>query len=419
MRMKGDAGRFQMSRSRVGLLWVAVILLLGSITETRLAFSQEGGGLKPGRFKRRICAQIFDLEAKNLEQVETKIKELKRSGVDTLIFRVFQNRGDRVFKFASPRQEEGVYFRTDHAPVVDDLLGKVAEAAHRNGVEIFAWMTTRYANYGHDGELDQRCRRYNFESKKIEAARGSNLFHPEVIRRLTGLFRDLGRNPIDGVLFHDDLILKHNEDFSPEANKYFLKEYGHTPHPDLFYIEPYRSSSGGYYVRGYADPFWSWAKWKNAWLMNVAKQLMDAARESNPFLKFGINLYFESVLNPSNSVAWFSQSLSAAMEKDFDYYAVMAYHRQAMKQLELSPDEAFARMAEVAQKAVESIGNPSRLMMKLQVLDWKTYEVVPKAEVEGVLSGLLKHGDVSLAFVPYIDQFPLRQLKGRWTGSKP
>ena len=77
--------------------------------------------------------------------MEKRIKGLKEAGVDTLIFRVFQNKGDRIHKFVTPRHEEGVYFKTEHAPVVDDLLGKVAEIAHRNGLDIFAWMTTRYA----------------------------------------------------------------------------------------------------------------------------------------------------------------------------------------------------------------------------------------------------------------------------------
>ena len=53
--------------------------------------------------------------------------------------------------------------------------------------------------------------------------------------------------------------------------------------------------------------------------------------------------------------------------------------------------------------------------MKVQVLDWKSYQVIPTKEVETLLNGILGQGEVSLAFVPYIDQFPLHQLKGKWT----
>ncbi len=389
------------------------------------ASSAPGGGVagtvaeKPireaGKTKRRICAQIFYFDGKSLDEVEARMKELKGAGVDTLIVKVFQNRGDRMSPFVIPRHEEGVYFKTDFAPVVDDVLGKLADLAHRNGLDLFAWMTTRFANYGLDRFPEYRCRTYNFETKQMEAGRGFTLFHPYALNRLEGLFRDLGRYPIEGILFQDDLILKHNEDFSPEANKAFLRESGFLPHPDRFYVDPYLSESGKYYVKAYTDLFWTWAKWKNRSLMNVAQRLMTSAKESNPGLKFGINLYYETVLNPENALGWFSQTLSGALEKKFDYYAVMAYHRQTMRELNLEEGKAIQRMGEVAHKAVQSIGDPSRVLMKVQILDWKSYEVIPRKEVERTLDGILAHGDVSLGFVPYIEQFQLHLLKGRWT----
>jgi len=370
------------------------------------------------RTKRRICAQVSFLKEKSLQEVEERVKELKNAGVNTILFRVFQNKGDGIYKFVTAHREEGVYFKTEHAPIVDDILGKVAEIVHQNGLEIFAWITTRYANYGLEGVPEYRCKRYNFETKKMEDARGFNLFHPDVLKRLEGLFRDLGRYPIEGILFQDDLILYHNEDFSAEANKSFLREFGYLPHPDLFYIGPYQSETGKFYAKGYTDRFKSWANWKNRWLMNIAQQLIKAAKGSNPNLQFALNLYFEAIINDFNGMAWFSQTLSEAMRKDFDYYAVMAYHRQAMKDRKIALKEAMDLMAEVTQKMVRSVGDPSRVLMKVQIFDWKKYEVVPQKEVEEILSGILNHGKVSLAFFPYIKQFPLHSIKGIWTSSK-
>ncbi len=373
--------------------------------------------------KRRFCVQVSYIEGKTLGEVEKRVKELKNAGVNTIIFRVFQNKGDRVYEFVKPGYEEGVYFKTENAPVVDDILKKVAEIVHRNGLEIFAWMTTRYAHYGVEDSPEHRCVSYNFEKRKMEMARGLNLFRSDLLRHLEGLFRDLGRCPIDGILFQDDLILKQNEDFSAEANQAFLKEFGYLPHPDLFYIDPYQSGAGKYYVRAYTDRFWTWANWKNRWLMSVAKRLMEAARESNPNLQFAINLYFESVLSESNGMAWFSQTLPGALKNNFDYYAVMAYHRQAMKDRNIGEREAIALMAEAAHKAVEVAGDPSRVLMKVWTLDWKKNGTVandpaPGKEIEEIVTAVLKHGEVSLAFVPYIDQLPLHLLKGKWITSK-
>jgi len=373
--------------------------------------------------KRRICAQVAYLDAKNLDEVEKRVKELKEAGVDTLIFRVFQNKGEPKYKFVKSREEEGVYFKTEHALVIEDILEKIAEIVHRNGLDLFAWMTTRYATYGKESQSEYFCKSYNFETKKMEVGRGLNLFHPSVLKRLEALFRDLGRYPIDGILFQDDLILRHNEDFSVEANKAFFKEYGYSPHPDIFYVDPYQSESGRYFVKSYTDRFWNWANWKNRWLMNVAQQLMSAAKESNPKLQFAMNLYFETVLNDTNGVAWFSQTLPEAMKKDFDYYAVMAYHRQAMKGRNIELKESIDLMAEVAQKTIQSIGDSSRVLMKVWILDWKSNEAVgfdlaPQKEMEEILTRILDQGEVSLAFVPYTHQFPLHKLKGKWTITK-
>ena len=85
-----------------------------------------------------------------------------------------------------------------------------------------------------------------------------------------------------------------------------------------------------------------------------------------------------------------------------------------MNELNMEAKKVMDLMAEVAQKAVRAIGDPSQVMMKVQVLDWKSYQVISTKEMETLLNGILGQGEVSLAFVPYIDTFPLSSLKGKW-----
>ena len=96
----------------------------------------------------------------------------------------------------------------------------------------------------------------------------------------------------------------------------------------------------------------------------------------------------------------------------------MAYHRKAMKDRNIGMKEAIDLMAEAAEKAVKAVGDPAKVLMKIQILDLKGYEVVPKKEVEQILTKILEQGNVSLAFMPYIDQFSLSSLKGKWTSPK-
>jgi hypothetical protein len=149
--------------------------------------------------------------------------------------------------------------------------------------------------------------------------------------------------------------------------------------------------------------------------MDVAQRLMNAARESNPNLQFGLHLYYGTILDPSDGVAFYSQSLSGAIEKNFDYYVVKAYHRPMMKDLKIEKKKALDLVTQVAANAVKSVGDASKVMMKVQIYDWKSNEMIPQKEVEEILSEILRHGETSFAFVPYTEQFPFQQLKQKWS----
>ena len=71
--------------------------------------------------RRMLAAQVLLFDCKDYTDVEACIRKLRRAGVNTLIVRSFQNRGDTVYRFARPRCSEGVYFETESAPVVDPL----------------------------------------------------------------------------------------------------------------------------------------------------------------------------------------------------------------------------------------------------------------------------------------------------------
>ncbi len=77
-------------------------------------------------------------------------------------------------------------------------------------------------------------------------------------------------------------------------------------------------------------------------------------------------------------------------------------------------------MAEATQKAAEGARDPSKVLMKVWILDWKSNgvisaELAPRKEIEDILTAILKRGKVSLAFVPYVDPFPIDSFKEKWT----
>jgi len=370
-------------------------------------------GLPPSRpqdSRTIVATQVSLFYCENLKDVEERIGQLAQAGVNTLILRVFHNEGDRYYSFANPKCPSGVYFQTRYAPVVDDILGPVAGLAHRHGLKVFAWMTTRHANYGFEEKEGLRTFLYDFERNTTVPARGFNLFREEVVTRLEGLYSDLARYPIDGILFQDDLILRRNEGFSPEARQLFAQDHGYLPDPSLFYSGVSRDDHGRIVVSYYTNRFWTWARWKNGKLLHLAGRLMNAARNVRPNLQFALNVYYESVLDPEKGMAWYSQSLQGARELPFDYFSIMAYHRQMQDELGLTMEETLSLVPRLVEDATEMAGDPLRILMKVQVVDLKDSRVLPQEETEKVLQAVAERPGIHVALVPYQPDSPISTL---------
>jgi biofilm PGA synthesis lipoprotein PgaB len=351
------------------------------------------------------AVQVMLFEGRTPEEVGLEFRRLREAGIDTVIARVFHNRGDRFYPLAARGAEAGVYFKTSHAPVVDDILRVFTDLAHGNGLRLFAWMTTRYADYGVEGRDDLRCRAYDMRLGRYSACKGLDLFNDEVLARLQAIYSDLAEYDIDGVLFQDDLVSRHNEGFGARAEAAFEDETGLEATPALMYAAGVEAG----HVR-YTPLFWRWASWKNGRLLDAASSLRDAVRRKRPGAKFALNLMYESVTDPPNALAWLSQDLRASREAGFDYYSIMAYHRQMEDELSMGPGDIRAMIERMVVDSSRVVGDPWRVLIKLQSVDWTTGEPLPASELYGLVSRIKGLGGVGLAIVPYRRDFPFRML---------
>jgi hypothetical protein len=64
------------------------------------------------------AAQVSYLPARTYEEAGQEFRRMRKAGFDTVILRVFQNPGDRLYPFVTPRATAGVYFLTAEAKVV-------------------------------------------------------------------------------------------------------------------------------------------------------------------------------------------------------------------------------------------------------------------------------------------------------------
>ncbi|HHL40786.1 MAG TPA: tetratricopeptide repeat protein [Deltaproteobacteria bacterium] len=363
-----------------------------------------GGSALDSKVEALRAVQVMLFDGRSLGEIDAELERLGSSGVNTIIVRVFHNRGDRFHLRAAGNGPSGVYFRTSHAPVVADVLGPILSMAHARGLKVFAWMTTRYADYGLEGRKDLACRAYDIGRGAVTACKGLDLFNDEAVAHLEALYADLAAYDIDGILFQDDLVLRHNEGFGKHAERLFRRETGKTLDPKRLFVG-YRDSSPAY-----GGEFWEWASWKNARLLAVARRLMDTVRERNPGVSFAVNLMYESVTNPPYALAWLSQNLPAAIEAGFDYFSIMAYQRQMEKELGLAPEEVEGLIKWMVEEASRLVGEPRRVLIKLQTIDWKTREPLPEHRVVELIRWIKARKKVSIAVVPYRAGFPFGEL---------
>jgi len=346
--------------------------------------------------ERLYAAQVSYLPARSYEELEREFLRMREAGFDTVILRVFHNPGDRLYPFAVPRAESGVYFATDEAPVVDDILPRVIPLARAAGLRVFAWMNT--LSLPLELPWDLNGRRYDLGRGEIVPGTRLDPFHPEVRRRLLALFHDLGRYDLDGILLQDDLVLRHTEGFSAPALVAYHLASGRMPDPAEFYADREVGSSQ---VRSYSESFWEWARWRNHALLQLAGDLRTAARRENPRLRMAINLMYEALSNPPGALAWLAQDFDAARDAGFDYLAIMAYQRQMARELKLDPEEVLGLLRQMVRDGLARMGDPAALLVKIQATDFEQKIPLAEAEWRRAAAVVREAGAVSLAVFPY------------------
>ncbi len=380
---------------RIFLLALAISFLASLISPlTPTARAQKGQ-------RRIVAAQLFYTPARNTAELARQIMAMRSQGINTIIFRAFGNKGDRIYPLSSPlntpKNREGVYFATSHAPVIADILGSVADIAHSSGMELFAWMTTRSATYGvNEGFLD---REYELETQRERVINKLDLFNPLSVGHLESIFKDLGKYPIDGVLFQDDFLIKHMQGLSPLSRLRYEADFKRLLNPRSMYSELKLKPNGRVMRITYTEEFWRWARWKNKRLREVAKRLIKALRRENPRIKSCFNANYELYTQPKNALAW--QSHTTELADEFDLVAVMAYQRQIARELGIELNQARDVVSETAREAIR-IHGAGRVIMKLQTADWNDGSPVSNFEIEYFLEGIRRVSeDVGIAFAPW------------------
>jgi biofilm PGA synthesis lipoprotein PgaB len=312
-----------------------------------------------------------------------RLDSLKSLGINTILIRAFHNLGDRYHKVVQRRDppSSGVYFTTSNAPTIEDILGPATQIAHEKGMKIFAWMTTRCCDWqveahGYGGF------KYNIDSRTIEFVHKLNILDPHVQKYLLALYVELAKYNLDGILFQDDLVYRYNEGFETVTKKLFEQETGLTISAEHLYPEMEQREDGSFRVSRYSPLFWKWTEWKNRKILAFVDTIVASVKQIHPNMLFILNMYYESIMDPDNGLAWLAQSFQEATIHNIDYFSLMAYHRQIQKEMRFSMDATHAFFKQMLNIVARLVDTPTTVIVKLQVQDWFKSEIIPPQELK-------------------------------------
>jgi hypothetical protein len=105
----------------------------------------------PGQVLTQIKAvQILILPGSEMEDFRPQLRQYRAAGFDTAILRAFHLPGDRPHGPAADSIGNifsGVYFPTETAPFIKDLITPFVVLCREEGIRPFAWMVTRDARF--------------------------------------------------------------------------------------------------------------------------------------------------------------------------------------------------------------------------------------------------------------------------------
>ncbi|MBI5748619.1 MAG: hypothetical protein HZA00_05785, partial [Nitrospinae bacterium] len=126
--------------------------------------------------------------------------------------------------------------------------------------------------------------------------------------------------------------------------------------------------------------------------------------------------YYETVSSPRDALAWLSQNINELINHKFDYYAVMAYHRQMKRELGFSDEKIYEMLSMMTDSIIDKVGT-SKILMKVQVMDWDTKASIPEGEIETAINSIKNGRDINLSFVPVTEDTPLNIIEKAFTNS--
>lgn len=298
--------------------------------------------------------------ATNLRE-ELNYNKIKDYNIDKIIIRTFQNKDE----------PKGLLFRNTSYNLIDPLLEnllieKNIEKKFSEVPKLWAWMITRNFNWISNVSLFD----YKYNIGSLERIKKYDLFNKNAVQKIIGIYKEIAKNKVDGILIQDDLIIKYNEGMSENGTKEFERVTGIPANMQKMI------KKGNYYNK-------EWVKIKKNKTIEILSKIIKEVKQINPDIKIGMNVYYETPLFIENAEQWYSHNLKELVKTDIDYIYLMSYQRQIKDEMKLSEKENKKLFEKIVTEAFKIA--KEKLIVKIQVYDWKSKKRVSKREIKNYI----------------------------------
>ena len=215
---------------------------------------------------------------------------------------------------------------------------------------------------------------YDVNRRKIEQSEAYSLFSAEYRDVVFSLLSQVAELRVMGLLFRASASQGPYEGFTPLAVRAFEQQFGEPVMPELFF----ETRSGGEAMPSshlinqsasvsfdYPPLFWKWAGWKAREGFRLMNELAVHLRSQFPFLKIGLEIHPESVINPLSALVNVGQDWIEMSHGEFD---VMVTNPQNLPNLYLQTGmsdhngrDSTARSNSLVRQMAEYLGNTERV----------------------------------------------------------
>jgi hypothetical protein len=311
------------------------------------------------------------------EAFEEFIASVKDSGADTIIIKPLLERG-RIDK---QRMAKAVFF------------------AHNAGFRLFVILPTRSMTFMLKDHADWEDLYYDVGSGTIQPAGKLDVFNPDVVASIVEQIKDIAGYSVDGILLDEDFNYGPAEGMSPRALEQYKQKYSAAFPARTALADAPQERGPNQSGDEYGEAFWNMAELKNQTILQLFKEIVQAARSVNGDVRFGVPLPIQGLfLEGKNLMARHSHDVKNFKKMDVHFFWLAVPHRDSGQLEHLNYKKRIEYFSRTAVSAVSLVNDPAKVIIGIQTSS-RTGRDLALSEIEEIAKQAKKAGEPGIALM--------------------